>query len=144
MDYAVYVQDEKKIVLCVCEGILDLASAKSMTRDVRKKAFDLGYGLLYDVTKISLGVGIPDAYFFPRDIANIYEDPMHRIGKVAIAYESDKDFWEFFETTAQNTGVDVVVFCEIEKALKWLSGEQPSYQFNKPDLAETNAKRLSK
>lgn len=94
-----------------------MASAKSMTRDVRKRAYELGYGLVYDVTNVSLEVGITDAYSFPRD-EDIYEDLKHRRGKAAVVYKNDKDFWKFFETTARNAGVDVLGFSETEKALK--------------------------
>lgn len=124
MNYTVDIDNKNKVVLCTCRGMLDLASAKSMTRDVRKRAYELGYGLVYDVTNVSLEVGITDAYSFPRD-EDIYEDLKHRRGKAAVVYKNDKDFWEFFETTARNAGVDVLVFSEIEEALKWLSGKQP-------------------
>jgi hypothetical protein len=93
MEYDVEIDSKNKIVLCVCKGTLDLASAKAMTRDVRKQSFELGYGLLYDVINISLGVGIVDAYSFPRDIATLYEDSKHRSGKAAIIYKADQEFW---------------------------------------------------
>ena len=120
MDYDVNIDNKNKVVLCTCRGMLDLSSAKSMTRDVRKRAYELGYGLLYDVANLSLGVGITDAYCFPRDMENIYEEFIHRRGRAAIVYKSDKDFWKFFKTTARNAGVNVVLFCEIEEALEWL------------------------
>ena len=56
----------------------------------------------------------------------IYEDPMHRLGKAAIVYKSDKNFWEFFETTARNAGVDVMLFSERKEAIEWLSNEKAS------------------
>ena len=124
MDYTVDIDNKNKIVLCACKGRLDLASAKSMTRDARKKAFELGYGLLYDVKDVTLAVGLGAAYSFPRDIANIYEDPMHRFGKAAIVYKSDEDFWKFFETTAQNAGVKVMLFGARKAAIEWLSSEK--------------------
>jgi len=125
MDYRVDIDNENEIVLCTCTGMLDLASAKLMTRDVRKRAFELGYRLLHDVTNVSLGIGIADAYSFPLDMENIYEDFKHRQGKVAIVYKEDEEFWKFFETTARNAGVSVLVFCETEEAVSWLTGEQP-------------------
>jgi hypothetical protein len=124
MEYDVEIDGRNQVVLCVCKGILDVALAKAMTRDVRKRSFELGYGLLYDVTDVSLGVGIVDAYFFPRDIASLYEDPLHRSVKAAIVYKADKEFWEFFQTTAQNAGVNVKLFHRREKAIEWLSAEK--------------------
>jgi hypothetical protein len=126
MEYDVEIDDRNQVVLCVCNGRLDLASAKTMTRDVRKQSFELGYRLLYDVTNVSLGVGITDAYYFPRDIATIYENPAHRYGKATIIYKDDKEFWEFFETTARNTGVNVKLFCKKEEAIEWLSDKKSS------------------
>jgi hypothetical protein len=126
MEYDVEIDDRNHVVLCVCKGTLELASAKAMTRDVRKQSFELGYGLLYDVTSVSLGVGIVDAYSYPRDITTLYEDPTHRSGKAAIIYKADKKFWEFFEMTARNAGVNVKLFRKREEAIKWLSAEKPS------------------
>ena len=123
MEYDVEINKKNKVVLCVCKGALDLASAKAMTRDVRKQSFELGYGLLYDVTSVSLGVGIVDAYSYPRDIKGLYEDHTHRSGKAAIIYKADKEFWEFFETTARNAGVNVRLFRKREEAIEWLSSE---------------------
>lgn len=124
MEYDVEIDSGNQVVLCVCKGTLDLASAKSMTKDVRKRASDSDYGLLYDVTNVSLGVGIFDAYFFPRDMENIYEDSTHRYGKAAIIYKADKEFWEFFETTSRNAGLDVKLFRQREDAIEWLSAEK--------------------
>ena len=124
MEYDVKIDDRNQVVLCVCKGMLELASAKAMTRDVREQSFALGYGLLYDVTNVSLGVGIVDAYSYPRDTADLYEDPRHRYGKAAIIYEGDKEFWEFFETTARNAGVNVKLFRKREEAIEWLSAKK--------------------
>ena len=121
MEYDITIDSKNEVVLCVCRGILDLASAKSMTKDVRKKAFELGFGLLDDVKNVSLDVGIIDAYSFPRDKETLYEDPEHSFGKAAVLYKTDKEFWEFFETTARNAGVNVRLFCKREEAMEWLS-----------------------
>ena len=126
MEYYVDIDDRNQVVLCVCKGTLDLASAKAMTRDVRKQSFELGYGLLYDITNVSLSVGITDAYFYPRDTANLYEDFIHRKNKAAIIYKADNEFLEFFETTAQNTGVNIKLFRNREEAIEWLSSEKAS------------------
>ena len=68
MNYHIDIDNKNKVVLCTCSGVLDVTSTTLMTRDVRKRAFDLGYVSLYDVTNVSLDVGIIDAYSFPRDI----------------------------------------------------------------------------
>ena len=124
MDYTIDMDSKNKVVLGTVRGVLDLPSTQLMTREVRKTAYDLGYEILYDETNVSPQVGITDAYYFPRDIENIYDDPVHRHSKAAIVYKSDKDFWEFFETTARNVGVNVMLFCEIEEAIEWLFEEQ--------------------
>lgn len=126
MEYDVHLQEENKIVLCICKGELDLSSkntARSMIREVRKKAFECGYNTLYDVIKTSLSVTLADAFFFSRDGENFYEDNAHRSAKAAIVYETDKDYWEFSETTSQNAGINIRVFCDKKDALGWLSKE---------------------
>ena len=124
MEYDVDIDSGNQVVLCICKGRLDLASAQAITRDVRKQSFELGYGLLYDVTNVSLGIGIGAVYSFPRDVATIYEAPIHRRGKAAIVYRVDEDFWEFFETTARNAGVHVRLFRTREEAIEWLSSKE--------------------
>ena len=132
MNYDISIDHKNKIVLCASEGELTMKSAALMTRDARKQAFELGYNTFHDVTNVSLSVGILDAYSFPRAMENIYEDSRHRSGRAAIIYAPDKDrvFWEFFESTARNAGVDVMVFCNKEEAVQWLSMTRPA---NKPD-----------
>ena len=122
MEYLVNIDNKNQVVICTCSGVLDVPTTAAMTREARKTAYDRGYCVLYDVRNVSLGVGIVDAYNFARDFENIYEDIKHRSAKAAIVYRTDKDFWKFLEITAQNAGVTVLRFLEIEEALEWLSG----------------------
>jgi hypothetical protein len=90
--YDILIDHKNKIVLCAAEGKLNIELAASMTKDARKQAFELGCKTLYyDVMNASLSVGILDAYHFPRDIENIYEDRKRRSSKAAILYGPDKD-----------------------------------------------------
>ena len=125
MKYDISIEHENKVILCAAEGELTVASAALMVKDVRKQAFELGYNTIYDVTNIFLEVGIIDAYSFPRDIENIYEDPKHRSGKVAILYDPARDrvFWKFLEDTSRNAGANVKVVCSKEEAVNWLSND---------------------
>lgn len=121
MDYKITIDTQNKLVVATCEGELNVASAKPLTRALRSKAFDLGYNCIYDVRRAFLNASILDAYQLPRSIDDLYENPLHKRGKAAIVYESDKEFWEFLETTALNSGVLVKVFIEKEAAIEWLS-----------------------
>ncbi len=122
MNYDVSIDHKSQIVVTTCKGTLDTASATAMVKDVRKQAFDLGYGLLYDMIDVSVAVSFAQAYAFPRDTQNVYHDPKHRFGRAAVLYKpgKDEDFWKFYENTAQNTGGVVRVFNDKDKALKWL------------------------
>ena len=124
MDHDVYIQDENKLILCVIKERFASQSAKEFARDIRKKAYELGYNILYDVTNITVRVTIVDAYSFAQDIEKIYDDPVHRHSKAAFLYKSDAEFWKFYETTARNTGANVMMFRKKEKALQWLSSEE--------------------
>ena len=73
-----------------------------------------------------MDIGIFDAYSFSREKDSLYEDISHSFGKAAIVHRADKEFWEFFETTARNAGVFVKVFCSKEEAIEWLSDEKAS------------------
>jgi len=123
MEYDISIDNKNKIALCAAKGELTIELATSMSRDVRKQAFELGYKTLYDITNASLNIGLLDAYLFPRDIDKTYEDPRHRSGKAAILCmpEKDRAFWKFFEDTTRNSGVDVRLFYSKEEAMKWLS-----------------------
>lgn len=127
MDYDASIDHESRIIVTTCKGTLDIPSAAAMTKDVRKQAYELGYGLLYDMTDVSVAATFAQAYAFPRDVQNAYEDPKHRFGKAAILYKSGKgeDFWKFYENTARNTGGVVRIFLNKVDAIEWLTERTP-------------------
>jgi len=125
MDYEVAIDHENKIVCAICRGTLDMTDAMSVVKDVRSRAFELSYAVLYDVTEASPKISFAQAYTFPRDIKNLYTDPKHRYGKAAIVCTPGKDetFWKFLETTARNAGVLVKVFQDKSEATEWLDDD---------------------
>jgi hypothetical protein len=107
---------------------LNVESARAATREAGKKAFEQGYDILFDVTGATLRASITEAYQFPRDVGSAYEDSRHRNARMAILYRSvrDEEFWEFYETTAMNTGLAVKVTRDWDDAVAWLSSRTAS------------------
>jgi len=125
MDYEVSIDHDNKIVCALCKGTIDVTDAMSVTKDVRARAFELGYSVLYDATETFPQISFAQAYTYPRDIKNLYADPKHRYGKAAIVCAPGKDetFWKFLETTARNAGIIVRVFLDKSEAAQWLADD---------------------
>lgn len=123
MDHEIILIHEHKVLLCIIKENINVSMATAISRQVRKQAYELDYGILYDVTNVNVGASIADAYSFARDIKNIYQEQIHRLGKAAFLYKSDKGFWEFYETTASNAGAKIKSFTDKDKALEWLMGK---------------------
>lgn len=125
MSFDTIIDHENRIVCGRWQGPLDVSAGASMTREVRKRAFELEYGALYDVTEANPQISLAQAYSFSRDIKSLYEDPKHRMGKAAIVHAPGKDekFWRFFETTARNAGIIVKLFQDKTEAMAWLSDD---------------------
>ena len=120
MDYKLSIDNINKVVIATCEGQINIVSVRPMIRELRQKAYELNYGVMYDVSSATLKAKLFDAYQLPRESEDLYESPAHRRGKVAIVYKAEKDFWEFLETTALNSGLLVKVFSERGEAFEWL------------------------
>ena len=121
MDHVVSIDESAEIVICTARGILNVETATSISLPVNAKAYSLGYSVIYDLSQTQLFANILDAYEFPRDRTALFGEAKHIPRKIAIIRPRDQhhDFWEFYETTARNSGLTLKVFDSLDEARKW-------------------------
>ena len=108
-----------KVVLCTATGVLSVKTALQISQ-ANLLAYDLGYSLIYDVSRTRLVASIVEAYEFVRDRTALFGDPTHIPKKIAVVRSPGNDeFWEFYQTTALNAGLPVQVFDFMEVARDW-------------------------
>lgn len=121
-NYTLEKNDEMKILIVNLTGTLTAEFAMGVVREVRKQAYEIGYTVLYDVTQATVTASLGEAYFFPRNV-EMYEDPKHKEGKIAIQIDPGKltEFWEFYVTTSKNAGYNIEMFESRNEAADWLN-----------------------
>ncbi len=51
-NYHIDVDEKMRLVTCVWNGDLNVESAKSITKEIRKMAYELGYRALYELRRL--------------------------------------------------------------------------------------------
>jgi hypothetical protein len=129
MKNEIYFDDDRKIICCSLEGELDIDKSIVLSKDLRKKASELGFNVFYDARKLYVNYKtLPDDFTTKlstliEKLSNLLEIPSQRIVRVAILYEMGKydEYWRFYEAVAFNRGLTVKIFTNKEESIKWLS-----------------------
>jgi hypothetical protein len=129
MKNEIYFDDERKTICCSLEGELDIEKSIILSKDLRKKASELGFSVFYDARKLYANYKtFPDDFTtklstLVEKLSTLLEIPSQRIVRVAILYEMGKydEYWRFYEAVALNRGLTVKIFTNKEELIKWLS-----------------------
>lgn len=130
MKNEVYIDNERKTICCTLEGELDIEKAIILSKDLRKKASELGFNVFYDARKLYVTDSILPAYDFTTKLSTILEKlstileiSSHRAVRVAFLYEPGEydEYWKFYEDVAVNRGLAIKIFTKKEEAMKWLA-----------------------
>jgi hypothetical protein len=123
MKYTIETDHTHRIVTCVFEGTLNTEIAWKATGELNRKALDLKYNKLYDVSGAQPSASLGDTYFFPRQLQNEFDYKEYKNLKIAIYFtdEGDREFWEFFKNTSQNVGYTIEIFRSRYEAVAWLT-----------------------
>ncbi len=129
MKNEVCLDPERKTICCVLEGELDIEKSIVLSKDLRKKASELGCNVFYDARKLYVTDSIlPDDFTTKlstllEKLSTLLEISSHRIVKVAILYElgAYDEYWRFYEEVAVKRGLAVKVFTKKEESMKWLA-----------------------
>lgn len=129
MKNEIYFDYDRKIICCSLEGELDIDKSIVLSKDLRKKASELGFNVFYDARKLYINYKtLPDDFTTKlstliEKLSTLLEIPNQRIVRVAFFYEMGKyeEYWRFYEAVAFNRGLTVKIFTNKEEAIKWLS-----------------------
>jgi hypothetical protein len=129
MKNEIYFDDERKTICCSLEGELDIEKSIILSKDLRKKASELGFNVFYDARKLYVNYKTLPEDFTTKlstlieKLSTLLEITSQRIVRVAILYEMGKydDYWRFYEVVALNRGLTVKIFTNKEELIKWLS-----------------------
>ena len=100
-----------------------------LSKDLRKRASELGFNVFYDARKLYVTNNILPADFTTKlstlleKLSNLLEISKHRVVRVAILYELGEydEYWRFYEDVAVNRGLAVKIFTNKEESMKWLA-----------------------
>lgn len=113
------VDHDAGVVVVEAEGPVQPSRAVAGVRAARRLANELGYSILFDLSRADVSLSLGDAYFLPRD------PKVARAGaeNVAIVFGDDEpaDWARFAELTSANVGIAVRFFSDREEAYAALS-----------------------
>ncbi len=129
MKNEVYIDNERKIICCTLEGELDIEKSIVLSKDLRKKASELGLNVFYDARKLYVTDSILPADFTTKlstlleKLSTLLEISSQRTVRVAILYELGDydDYWRFYEDVAVNRGLAIKIFTKKEESMQWLA-----------------------
>lgn len=120
MEYTYELIDNYKIIKVKVLGELKPKETALMGKNIRLKAKELNYKILFDLTEAENKVSISDAYFWFADHYDKIDIQLRYIPTAHVTHEKDKSFFSFFETTCYNKNIRVRMFMESKEALEWL------------------------
>lgn len=129
MKNEVYIDNDRRTICCTLEGELDIEGSIVLSKDLRKKASELGFNVFYDARKLYVTDNIlPDDFTTKlstllEKLSSLLEICSHRIIRVAILYEQGEydGYWRFYEDVAVNRGLTIKTFTNKEESMQWLA-----------------------
>ena len=117
-----HVDHDLRLVRVVVTGGIDRAAGRKMITDAREASFEHGYDIFYDMRSARVKISITDLQAVARDL-DVLKHAMASKTKVALVAtpEEKKQFYQFYEITAYNAGLNVKSFVDEAEALAWLS-----------------------
>ena len=112
--------DKQKIIFIRVSGEMTMESIASISNEIRLKAKEMNYKLLYDFRKSTYKKAIIDAYKFFEENFDEKEIEVNYIPTANIVNVEDQDFFQFVETTLTNRGARLKYFTDEKKGIDWL------------------------
>jgi hypothetical protein len=122
MEYTYEFIDEHKIIKVTVWGVLTTHETALMGIIVRVKAYEIGYKLLFDYSRLTtIQISSSAAYFwFPDHYDNI-NIKLRYIPTAMLISKINYSAFTFFENTCYNKGIRIKIFRENKSALEWLN-----------------------
>jgi hypothetical protein len=120
MNYTQIIYPDIKILLVRAFGELHTKEVALMDKNIRLKAKELNYKIIYDFRDTANHMSIADAYNWFADDDNNVLFKLRNIPVVKITNEHDESFFNFFELTSNNKGGRIKTCKDEISAFKWL------------------------
>jgi hypothetical protein len=120
MEYTYEINVIVKIIIVRVFGDLYSLEVAIMDKEIRTKAKELNYKIIFDFRETHNYISILDAYLWYK---NNYSNSFFNLSCISVAKitnESDMSFFQFFETTLNNYGVNIKMCTDEISAYKWL------------------------
>ncbi len=119
--YRITLNHERGLVCVVARGEFDFRLGEELITDAREQASEHEYNIFCDVRESRAKVNLVDWYYLPRRLF-VYTDWKTRTAYTAILVTSGRQekAYRFFETVANNIGLQIKIFLREEEALEWL------------------------
>ena len=122
--YTITLDHERDLVRVLAQGEFDYKSGSDLITEARQQAAEHQYDIFCDVRESRAKVNLVDWFYLPRRLF-VYTDWKTRTANTAILVSAGKQekAYRFFETVANNLGLQIKIFLREEEALEWLETE---------------------
>jgi hypothetical protein len=120
MNYSYNLNSENKTITVITTGNYNARELETIEFQIRRKANDLKYKIIFDYRMSKISISITDFYYW---FSNKYDSTNLRLKLIQSAYlvnDNDWDAYTFFECTSANNSIPVKVFLEENAANDWL------------------------
>lgn len=108
--------EKANLIEATISGTISSVNAKEMLEKLTSIIKEINASnCIMDLRKLELKVGIAEVYFFIPKLNDLLSK------NIALLVNNDeKEFFDFFETAANNRGLNIKHFCSVDKASEWL------------------------
>jgi hypothetical protein len=120
-EYTITLDTENGIVRVVALGELSKELGEEVITNARTTAAEHQYQILCDVRHAEIKVSLADWFFLPRTLA-VFRNIKIRTIKAAVLISpgNHERIYGFYETVTHNSGMNLRVFLDEQKAVEWL------------------------
>lgn len=117
------IDNKTRLIYCTLEGEFDIEESVRLSKDLREKAVELDFNVLYDARNLQEPKSITPVHDFTAKLSSVIDSTAHRKVKVAFLYAPGNydNFWQFYEESSVARGLVIKIFTDKEAALNWLS-----------------------
>jgi len=120
MEYTIETYSDLKVLRVRLLGELHAREVALMDKEIRLKAKELNYKIVFDFRETKNHISITDAYYwFDARYNKVLFDFKH-VPVVYITNERDESFFNFFEITSKNKGAELKICKDEVAAFQWL------------------------
>ena len=110
MNYTTEINEIDTTIIVTTTGDLKTTETAEMGLLIRLQALDLKYKIIFDFSLSKNFISCGEAYFWFADYYDGINIKFRRIPTAIITNANDADFFEFYENTCYNRGIQLKMF----------------------------------